>query len=350
MSLSLNTTPSSSQATTPITAAAASASAARIFGRSASAKFGAEHDPPRFARSFSDRFARNGGGGSSGGAAAAAASNVLDRTAATTAAAANVGAGGGFGARAGVGAGAGLGGGDGGEGGSRGGSGGGGSGGQEMQFSRSVTERLIHEACPMLDELSEDERMERYRELRQMDELADIAQDVAQVRSTDDDGEDYLRTCLADLHELLQLNHTPDLTVDTFGYRIDKLIREKYGLLRAAAEGATSMDTFSDYGEEYSSAVHDESSLAGGALSRSGRNTPLHAAAAAGRDRTTIDDFEIIKPISKGAYGRVFLARKKITGDLFAIKVLKKSHMVRKNAVESVQAERNILVQARSPF
>lgn len=39
------------------------------------------------------------------------------------------------------------------------------------------------------------------------------------------------------------------------------------------------------------------------------------------KERTTIDDFEIIKPISRGAFGKVFLARKRITGDLFAIKV-----------------------------
>lgn len=39
------------------------------------------------------------------------------------------------------------------------------------------------------------------------------------------------------------------------------------------------------------------------------------------KDRTSIEDFEILKPISRGAFGRVFLARKKATGDLFAIKV-----------------------------
>eukprot|EP00898_Chlorokybus_atmophyticus_P004185 jgi/Chlat1/4768/Chrsp308S00818 len=61
------------------------------------------------------------------------------------------------------------------------------------------------------------------------------------------------------------------------------------------------------------------------------------------RDRTTIDDFEIIKPISKGAFGRVLLARKRTTGDLFAIKVLRKADMIRKNAVESVNVERSIL-------
>jgi serine/threonine protein kinase len=41
--------------------------------------------------------------------------------------------------------------------------------------------------------------------------------------------------------------------------------------------------------------------------------TPVHLSH---KDRTTIDDFEIIKPISRGAFGRVFLARKRITGDL----------------------------------
>jgi serine/threonine protein kinase len=74
------------------------------------------------------------------------------------------------------------------------------------------------------------------------------------------------------------------------------------------------------------------------------------AAAAKFKDRTSIEDFEIIKPISRGAFGRVFLARKRVTGDLFAIKVLKKADMIRKNAVESILAERDILISARNPF
>lgn len=53
--------------------------------------------------------------------------------------------------------------------------------------------------------------------------------------------------------------------------------------------------------------------------SHSSKCTPVHPTH---KDRTTIDDFEIIKPISRGAFGRVFLARKRITGDLFAIKVI----------------------------
>lgn len=51
---------------------------------------------------------------------------------------------------------------------------------------------------------------------------------------------------------------------------------------------------------------------------RSLRTSPINPCS---KDRTSIEDFEIIKPISQGAFGRVFLARKRATGDLFAIKV-----------------------------
>lgn len=66
---------------------------------------------------------------------------------------------------------------------------------------------------------------------------------------------------------------------------------------------------------------------------------------------TSIKDFEVIKPISKGAFGSVFLAKKKATGDYFAIKVLKKADMIAKNQITNVKAERMILMkQAESPF
>lgn len=65
----------------------------------------------------------------------------------------------------------------------------------------------------------------------------------------------------------------------------------------------------------------------------------------------SIKDFEIIKPISKGAFGSVYLAKKKSTGDYFAIKVLKKADMVAKNQVTNVRAERAIMmVQGESDF
>ena len=62
-------------------------------------------------------------------------------------------------------------------------------------------------------------------------------------------------------------------------------------------------------------------------------------------------DFEIIKPISKGAFGSVFLAKKKATGDYYAIKVLRKADMITKNQITNVKHERMILMkQSESPF
>ncbi|KAH6723386.1 putative Serine/threonine-protein kinase cek1 [Leptodontidium sp. MPI-SDFR-AT-0119] len=65
----------------------------------------------------------------------------------------------------------------------------------------------------------------------------------------------------------------------------------------------------------------------------------------------SIKDFEIIKPISKGAFGSVYLAKKRSTGDYYAIKVLKKADMVAKNQVTNVKAERAIMMwQGESDF
>jgi len=184
--------------------------------------------------------------------------------------------------------------------------------------------------------------------------------------------------------------------------------REKFFRVKAELDSQELEDGEEDEGPESE----------GDALSvRSGRATPSHLFQP-DLKRVSIDDFEIIKPISKGAYGRVFLARKRSTGDLLLSRsvapgleshtvcpgcctgaaegghdlryaavcswvcpscnviltttpttpacccvvlwwvlclawcpqVLRKVDMIRKNAVESVQAERNILASVRSPF
>ncbi|XP_037866974.1 serine/threonine-protein kinase greatwall isoform X1 [Bombyx mori] len=64
-----------------------------------------------------------------------------------------------------------------------------------------------------------------------------------------------------------------------------------------------------------------------------------------------INDFTIVKPISRGAFGKVFLAHKKNNKDqMYAIKVMKKSEMINKNMVAQVVTERNALALSRSPF
>ncbi|KAG0280247.1 hypothetical protein BGZ96_001616 [Linnemannia gamsii] len=78
---------------------------------------------------------------------------------------------------------------------------------------------------------------------------------------------------------------------------------------------------------------------------------PFNNAASAYKSRVpSIQDFEIIKPISRGAFGKVYLARKKTTKDLYAIKILKKADMVRKNMVNHVLAERRVLALTRTPY
>ncbi|KDQ64634.1 hypothetical protein JAAARDRAFT_28272 [Jaapia argillacea MUCL 33604] len=92
--------------------------------------------------------------------------------------------------------------------------------------------------------------------------------------------------------------------------------------------------------------------LPGGPLSGGQLSPRLPSVAPPSRSNaTSIKDFDIIKPISKGAFGSVFLAKKKVTGDYYAIKVLKKADMIAKNQITNVKAERMILMkQAESPF
>lgn len=86
------------------------------------------------------------------------------------------------------------------------------------------------------------------------------------------------------------------------------LFREKYLQL---------CELVDDEKVDITSTVIDEDAPMEDDVVRSLRTSPVHSS----KDRTSIDDFEIIKPISRGAFGRVFLAKKRTTGDLFAIKV-----------------------------
>ncbi|XP_015269771.1 PREDICTED: serine/threonine-protein kinase greatwall [Gekko japonicus] len=62
----------------------------------------------------------------------------------------------------------------------------------------------------------------------------------------------------------------------------------------------------------------------------------------------SIEDFTIVKPISRGAFGKVYLGRK--GGKLYAVKVVKKAVLINKNMVHQVQAERDALALSKSPF
>ncbi|XP_058246582.1 serine/threonine-protein kinase greatwall isoform X2 [Hemibagrus wyckioides] len=64
----------------------------------------------------------------------------------------------------------------------------------------------------------------------------------------------------------------------------------------------------------------------------------------------SIEDFTVLKPISRGAFGKVFLARKKNNSKLYAVKVVKKADMLDKNMSDQMRAERDALALSKSPF
>ena len=54
--------------------------------------------------------------------------------------------------------------------------------------------------------------------------------------------------------------------------------------------------------------------------------------------------FRTIKVIGKGSYGKVLLVEKKDTKKMYALKILKKSEILKRNQLEHTLDERRILV------
>ncbi|CAM9337277.1 unnamed protein product [Ectocarpus sp. 6 AP-2014] len=66
--------------------------------------------------------------------------------------------------------------------------------------------------------------------------------------------------------------------------------------------------------------------------------------------RPSIDDFSSLRVLGKGSYGKVVLVRRKNTGVLYAMKILKKGDVVRKRQVERTKIERRVLGNVEHPF
>ncbi|XP_015900699.3 uncharacterized protein LOC107433847 isoform X1 [Ziziphus jujuba] len=68
------------------------------------------------------------------------------------------------------------------------------------------------------------------------------------------------------------------------------------------------------------------------------------------RHKMGVEDFELLTIIGRGAFGEVRLCREKATGNVYAMKKLKKSEMLRRGQVEHVKAERNLLAEVDSAY
>ena len=64
----------------------------------------------------------------------------------------------------------------------------------------------------------------------------------------------------------------------------------------------------------------------------------------------TIDDFEQMRVVGRGGFSRVILARKKDTGRLYAIKILRKDQIFSENQIKPILSERRVLEQLDHPF
>jgi len=63
-----------------------------------------------------------------------------------------------------------------------------------------------------------------------------------------------------------------------------------------------------------------------------------------------IDDFNIIKLIGQGSFGRVFLVQKKLTKKFYALKAMKKKDLVQKNFLQSFLNEKKIMKELEHPY
>ena len=68
------------------------------------------------------------------------------------------------------------------------------------------------------------------------------------------------------------------------------------------------------------------------------------------RVRVSLDEFEKLKVLGRGNFGKVLLVRKKATGRLYAMKTLRKDRLVATAAVTHTVTERNVLTRLRHPF
>lgn len=68
------------------------------------------------------------------------------------------------------------------------------------------------------------------------------------------------------------------------------------------------------------------------------------------KDKISLKDFEIIKPIGSGGFSKVFLCRFKEDGNFYAIKLIDKEVIVKNKKKKIIMNERNIMKQADHPF
>ena len=66
--------------------------------------------------------------------------------------------------------------------------------------------------------------------------------------------------------------------------------------------------------------------------------------------KVTNEDFELLKVVGRGSFGKVMMVKKKDDGRIFAMKILKKEFVIGRRQVEHTKAEKNVLMKLNHPF
>ncbi|XP_040298230.1 RAC-beta serine/threonine-protein kinase [Bufo bufo] len=69
-----------------------------------------------------------------------------------------------------------------------------------------------------------------------------------------------------------------------------------------------------------------------------------------GRPKVTMNDFDYLKLLGKGTFGKVILVREKATGRYYAMKILRKDVIIAKDEVAHTVTESRVLQNTRHPF
>ena len=67
-------------------------------------------------------------------------------------------------------------------------------------------------------------------------------------------------------------------------------------------------------------------------------------------ENVTLDDFNLLKVLGRGAFGKVMMVEKKSTKEIFALKSLRKEEVIENDQLEHTKTEKMILEHVNYPF